>query len=197
MVLGELFDYSGFPAISLFFRLIPNCITKAKSERKRPFIGDQLKECRDLSGLFYLLPCEKGYITKWDVQKPIWDYVFQNAPIEDHPLIMTQPLFNFRSIQECIDEIFFEEYDVKSMFRTCTSDLAQYEYIQKVMRKHIVLSLFFIFNIVLVDKDLDCIVVDTGYSYTHIVPYINGLKYFPGIKRIDIGGKVCFLYISC
>lgn len=107
---------------------------KAKSERKRPFIGDEVEECRDLSGLFYLLPCEKGYVTRWDVQKPIWDYVFQHAPLlPDKPLIMTQPLFNFRSIQECIDEIFFEEYDVKSMFRTNPTDLIQYEYAKKII----------------------------------------------------------------
>lgn len=110
---------------------------KAKSERKRPFISDQVEECRDLSGLFYLLPCEKGYITKWDVQKPIWDYVFQRSPLlVDKPLIMTQPLMNFRSIQECMDEIFYEEYDVKSMFRTTPFDLIQYEYIKKVNRKN-------------------------------------------------------------
>lgn len=50
-----------------------------------------------------------------------------------------------------------------------------------------------------------CLVIDTGYSFTHIVPYIKGEKYLPGIRRIDVGGKVnigyriyadtsCFLY---
>lgn len=42
-----------------FFRVIPNCIMKAKSERRRPFIADQVEECRDASGLFYLLPFQK------------------------------------------------------------------------------------------------------------------------------------------
>ena len=32
---------------------------KAKSERRRPFIGDQLEECRDVSGLYYILPVQK------------------------------------------------------------------------------------------------------------------------------------------
>lgn len=35
-----------------------------------------------------------------------------------------------------------------------------------------------------------CLVIDTGYSFTHIVPYIKGEKYLPGIRRIDVGGKV-------
>ena len=32
---------------------------KAKSERRRPFVGDQLEDCRDASGLFYILPYQK------------------------------------------------------------------------------------------------------------------------------------------
>ncbi|KAL3289339.1 hypothetical protein HHI36_022777 [Cryptolaemus montrouzieri] len=87
---------------------IPNCIMKAKAERKRLFIGNQIDECRDCSGLYYLLPCERGYITKWEVQKPIWDQVFNKTlfPVIDKNILMTQPLFNFKSIQDCIDEIF-------------------------------------------------------------------------------------------
>lgn len=40
-------------------RIVPNCIMKAKSERRRPFIGDQVDDCRDASGLFYILPFQK------------------------------------------------------------------------------------------------------------------------------------------
>ncbi|XP_071054559.1 actin-related protein 6 isoform X2 [Onthophagus taurus] len=151
---------------------------KAKSERKRLFVGNQIEECRDLSGLYYLLPCEKGFITKWDVQKPIWDQVFNSHPVNDKPLIMTQPIFNFKSIQECMDEIFFEEYEVKSMLRTCPTDLARYQYVYERGR------------------NVSCIVIDSGYSFTHIVPYIKGKKYYPGIKRIFVGGKLLTNYLK-
>ena len=57
-------------------RLIPNCIFKAKSERRKLFIGDQVEECKDFSGLFYVLPFQKGYLVNWDVEKQIWDYMF-------------------------------------------------------------------------------------------------------------------------
>lgn len=39
------------------------------------------------------------------------------------------------------------------------------------------------------------VVVDSGFSYTHVVPYIQGEKYVNSIKRLNIGGKVssvCF-----
>ncbi|CAH2002584.1 unnamed protein product [Acanthoscelides obtectus] len=149
---------------------------KAKAERKRLFIGDQINECRDCSGLYFLLPCERGYITKWDVQKPIWDYVFSKkvCPIDEHPVVLTQPLFNFNSIQDCIDEIFFEEYEVSSMFRLNPTDLAYLKY----TRDH------------RLRKTAPCMIIDTGFSFTHIIPYINGNKYLSGVRRLNVGGKL-------
>lgn len=44
---------------------------KAKSERRRPFIGNQIEECRDVSGLFYILGFQKGYLLNWDIQVSI------------------------------------------------------------------------------------------------------------------------------
>ncbi|KAF5301323.1 hypothetical protein FQA39_LY10721 [Lamprigera yunnana] len=160
--------------------VLPNCIMKVKSERKRFFIGNQIDECRDLSGLYYLLPSEKGYTVRWNVQKPVWDYIFNNVySIEDRPVILTQPIFNFKAIQEIIDEIFFEEYEIKSMFRICPSDLAKYEYLNNI-----------------VGKNVSCIVVDSGFSVTTVIPYLGGKKYYPAAKRINIGGKILTNYLK-
>ncbi|XP_054276038.1 uncharacterized protein LOC128995150 isoform X1 [Macrosteles quadrilineatus] len=102
-------------------RVIPNCIMKAKSERRRPFIGDQVEECRDASGLFYLLPFQKGFLINWDVQKTVWDYIFSKeccyGNFSETPLIVTEPYFNFSNIQEAMSEIFFEEYECQSLLR--------------------------------------------------------------------------------
>lgn len=38
-------------------------------------------------------------------------------------------------------------------------------------------------------------IVDSGYSYTHVVPYIDGLKYYKGIQRISVGGKFLTNYL--
>lgn len=122
---------------AFLYRVMPNCIIKAKAERKRPFIGNQIEDCRDLSGLYYLLPCERGYVTKWDVQKPVWDYVFHKNSIEENCVIMTQPMFNFKSIQDCMDEIMFEEYEVQSLVRANPTDLAYYNYIRSDKSKKI------------------------------------------------------------
>ena len=60
----------------LLFRVLPNSIFRAKSERRKNFISNQIDNCKDCSSLFYLLPFQKGYLLNWDVQRQIWDYVF-------------------------------------------------------------------------------------------------------------------------
>lgn len=149
---------------------------KTKSERRRPFIGNQIEECRDASGLFYILPFQKGYLVNVDVQKTVWDYIFSkectSTSVSDLPVIVTEPPFDFAPIQEAITEIFFEEYECHSLLRVNPSNLSCYHYRSK-------------------NSDaLCCIVVDSGYSFTHIIPYVNGNKVKEGIRRIDVGGKL-------
>ena len=39
--------------------MIPNSVFKVKGERRKVFVGDQIDECKDYSGLFYVLPFQK------------------------------------------------------------------------------------------------------------------------------------------
>ncbi|XP_031627503.1 actin-related protein 6 [Contarinia nasturtii] len=158
-------------------KIIPNCIMKAKSERRRPFIGDQIEECRDASGLFYILCFQRGYLVNWDVQKTVWDYAFSKscASVDfTRPTIITEPQFNFTSIQEAMTEIFFEEFDCETLLRTTAADLAYENYAttKSLSAPHC------------------CIVIDMGYSFTHIIPFVKGERVKQAIRRIDIGGKV-------
>ncbi|XP_063983997.1 actin-related protein 6 isoform X2 [Diachasmimorpha longicaudata] len=149
---------------------------KAKSERRRPFIGNQIEDCRDASGLFYMLPYHKGYLVNWDIQKTVWDYIFSkdclSASLNHCPTIITEPLFNFAPIQEAMVEIFFEEYECPSMLLVNATSLSYHHYKS------------------LHPESKACLVVDSGYSFTHIVPYVNGVKVKDGIRRIDVGGKL-------
>ena len=157
-------------------RIVPNCIMKAKSEKRRAFIGDQIDDCRDLSSLFYLLPFQKGYLVNWDHQKTVWDYVFGkncfNLRAENLNLIFTEPYFNFSSIQEGLSEIFFEEYGFKSLLRTHPGDLTCY----RNKQNH--------------PEEKCCLVIDCGFSFTHIVPFVLGKRVRSAVKRIDVGGKL-------
>jgi actin-related protein 6 len=150
---------------------------KAKSEKRRPFIGNQIKECRDISGLFYILSFTRGYITNWEVQKNVFDYIFTTEfPVNfnDTKLIITEPLFNFPIIQEAMVEIFFEEYDCSALAKVTAPDLCQYHYT----------------NTQEDSTPLCCLVIDLGYSFSHIVPFVKGKKVLNAIRRIDVGGKM-------
>lgn len=150
---------------------------KAKSEKRRPFIGNQISECRDISGLFYILSFTKGYITNWEVQKNVFDYILSSefqVNFSESKLIITEPLFNFPSIQEAMIEIFFEEYDCCAIARPTAPDLCQYNYTYSQEGT----------------TPLCCLVIDLGYSFSHIVPFVKGKKVLSAVRRIDIGGKL-------
>ncbi|ESN92061.1 hypothetical protein HELRODRAFT_158017 [Helobdella robusta] len=157
-------------------KIIPNCVIKAKTVRNRIFIGNQIDECKDLSGLYFLLAFQKGYLTNWEIEKQVWDHMFGKNELavnfEESGFIVTESYLNFKSIQESIDEIFFEEYQVPFLFRCNPSYLIQYK--QQRKKKNL----------------FCCLVVDSGYSYTHVVPYHNGRAVKMAMRRISIGGKI-------
>ena len=57
----------------------------------------------------------------WDTQKTVWDYVFGEqcckVNFKETSVIITEPYFNFGSIQEAMTEMFFEEYECRSLLR--------------------------------------------------------------------------------
>lgn len=157
-------------------RVMPNAVMKAKSEKRRAFVGDQIEECRDLSSLFFMLPTQKGYLVNWDTQKSVWDYIFGkecfNLKPENFGLVFTEPYFNFNSIQEGLVEMFFEEYGFSSLMLTHAGDLTCYQ------------------NKLENPSEKCCVVVDSGFSFTHVAPYVLGKRVRSGVRRLDVGGKL-------
>lgn len=47
----------------------------------------------------------------------------------------------------------------------------------------------------ILETDEPCLVVDSGFSFTHVVPYIDDRKYYKGVKRINVGGKFLTNYL--
>ncbi|CAL1591942.1 unnamed protein product [Knipowitschia caucasica] len=156
--------------------VIPNCQFRSKTSRLKTFTANQLDEIKDPSGLFYILPFQKGYLVNWDVQRKVWDHLFGKEKFQvdfaDTSIVITEPYFNFMSIQESMNEILFEEYQFQSVLRTNAGSLSAHHY----------------FNTN--PKELCCLVIDTGFSFTHIVPYCRSRKMKDGIRRINVGGKL-------
>ncbi|KAL8581743.1 hypothetical protein ACOMHN_043161 [Nucella lapillus] len=158
-------------------RVIPNCVMKAKNVRTRIFVGDQIDECKDLSSLYYLLPFQKGYLVNWDIERQVWDHMFGKdccrVEFGETTLIVTEPFFNFQSIQEAMTEVLFEEYQFKAIYRCNAPELSQYRYKYRYMQ-----------------SPLCTLLIDSGYSFTHIVPYCKGKKLRHAVCRLNVGGKL-------
>ncbi|KAI9023515.1 actin-related protein 6 [Phycomyces nitens] len=161
-------------------RLVQNAIIRGRTDN-RSFVGDQLDDCTDFSSLFYRLPFERGFLTNWGVERTIWDRLFKHAlkvNSKECRLVITEPCFNLPSIQEAYDQMIFEEYEFGSCYRTIAPQLCLFN------------DLGTLFG----DKPgsiPDCsVVVDSGFSFTHIVPFVKGKPVPKAIKRINVGGKL-------
>lgn len=199
--------------------IIPNCVTKVKSERRRPFIGDQLEECKDYSGLFYILPFNKGFLLNWEVQRQVWDYLFRTKlklPTDGKNrfsrvgLLITEPVYNFAPIRMNMIEFLFEDYGFGEILICSAAQLAAFQHLyeenkgataerspndvkitnnnespttrESDVRKEEAQQA--------PGSEAACLVVDSGFSFTHVVPFVEGQKVLAHTKRIDVGGKV-------
>lgn len=110
-------------------------------------------------------------MTNWNTERTIWDRLFQHAiPIDpkDTRLVLTEPCFNLPAIQETYDQVVFEEYEFNACYRTIAPQLC--------------LSLW---------EEADCrLMVDSGYSFTHIIPFFKRQPVAKGIRRLNVGGKL-------
>jgi len=126
----------------------------------------------------------------FELQKEIWDRAFGKHFLKiqprEHDLCLTLPLFTPLAIVEATLELVFEEYGFKSLF-CCSPTMAAMHYYCKQAEAMQVLG--------------ECpplpenapsvaLVVDSGYSFTHVVPLFEGKKLQNAIKRINVGGKV-------
>ena len=156
--------------------IVPNAVFKSKSERRRVFVGSELEECKDLSGLFYIPPFQRGYLVNWDVQRQVWDHAFgptvMNLDCSATRLLLTEPLFNFPSIRVTQLEVLVEEYGFSSLAVTTAPTLSSHHYSLK--RGH----------------PPCCLVVDAGYSCTHIAPHYHNKVVLEGVRRVSVGGKL-------
>lgn len=157
-------------------RLVPNAVFKSKSERRRVFVGSELDECRDLSGLFYVPPFQKGYLVNWDVQRQVWDHTFganvMKLNCSATRLLFTEPLFNFHSIRVTQLEVLIEEYGFPSLAVAPAPTLSAHHH--SLTR----------------GRPPCCLVVDAGYSFTHIAPHYHNQVILEGVRRISVGGKL-------
>ncbi|KAJ3507482.1 hypothetical protein NLJ89_g6281 [Agrocybe chaxingu] len=153
--------------------IVPNAIVRSKGDKKTYF-GHELAQCRDYSSLHFRLPFERGYLVDWDIEKCVWDGIFSDQVLRvdttQAALLMTEPYFNLPKLQDDCDQLVFEEYEFSSYYRCTPASLIPYG------------QLFAQPGL----PPAECtIVVDSGFSFTHVVPLIDGKIVWNAVKRVD------------
>jgi actin-related protein 6 len=178
---------------------IPNCIARSKSDR-RVYVGQQLRNCKDFGAMGFRRPFDrvraskatltKGYLTSWETQKAIWDsFFFEGELAVHHPmtllmqmepaetsLLVTEPILDLPILQSSYDQIVFEEYEFNSYCRT-TGLRSNYQLMPAP-------SLIPWHNTHGSLPYSECIlVVDSGFSFTHVTPVVNGKVIWSAVRR--------------
>ncbi|EFA79972.1 actin related protein 6 [Heterostelium album PN500] len=167
--------------------VIPNQVGKTKNEKKY-IVGDDLSKYHNSSSdIKYRGPMERGYITNWAVEKEIWDHLFKRDDLKVKPqetsLLLTEAPFDFDEIRRALYETVYEQYKFKSLSLMTPSTLGLYNYKMENASSSFTSS--------------PCqLVVDCGYSFTHVIPHFQNTKLNYAIKRFQIGGKVLTNYLK-
>ena len=149
----------------------------------------------------------QGYVVDWDAQKAIWDGMFspevlgvsfeelestlwlmarqyQINPTECS-LLITEPYFNLPNIQDVYDQFMFEEYEFQSYYRCTRKCLNRYQTNLSVCA--LPAASVIPYGTLFAQRDLppaECmLVIDSGFSFTHVVPMIEGRVIWKAVKR--------------
>lgn len=159
-------------------KLLMNGIAKSKSEHK-VFVGDQIHSCQDFSSLQYRLSLERGCLVNWDTQAEVWGRALGSDVLRENPaecsLLLSETPMCPPSIQDTLDEMVFEHFGFSSYCTRPAPVLAALA-AQKQMSSQ--------------QNKCAALVLDVGFSATHVVPIYSGTAINHAIKRLNVGGKL-------
>uniref|UniRef100_A0A6B2L6W2 Actin-related protein 6 n=1 Tax=Arcella intermedia TaxID=1963864 RepID=A0A6B2L6W2_9EUKA len=167
-------------------RIAPNFVTRGKGAQNK-LVAEQIESCRDYTGIFMKRPYDKGYLLNWQLQKQIWRLpeMYKEIGKKFNPsetnLLLTEPLFNPDSLRKNMYEVIFEDYGFKSLCNCTSPMLSLYDY--QTNHPHVA-------------SNPCALVIDSGYSFTHVVPFFDNVKLTYAIKRINVGGKLLTNYLK-
>jgi actin-related protein 6 len=144
-------------------------------------VAEQCDKILDWSGAQYSRPVDKGYVTDWKLEQRIWDRILGKHNLNVSPksatLVVTEPLFNPVQLRARMDETVFETLQFERYARVYSPSLAVRGFRAESMDN--------------TNFGRPCsVVVDSGYSFTHVAPMIDCTPVNYATQRIDVGGKL-------
>jgi centractin len=130
-------------------------------------VGEAAQSNRGLLRLNY--PIEHGIVTNWDDMERLWYHTYTQdlkAVPEEHPVLITEAPYNPRANRDRMCQIFFEQFNVPSVYVSIQATLSLYA-----------------------SGRTTGVVVDIGDGVSHVVPVYEGFSLPSSIKRMDIAGR--------
>lgn len=161
----------------------PNCTVKRTTGGvKRLLVGDETREAREAATV-YRRAHERGYVVDWTTQKRVWDRVLgpDGLALEPsaHELLCLVPPALPRRLLEDLAQMAFEEYGFAALFAPTAAAMMAWDPAVGAGA-----------------ADRACVVVDAGYSHTHVVPCWQGYPVLHATGRLDVGGKALTNYLK-
>ncbi|PSS13870.1 Actin-related protein [Actinidia chinensis var. chinensis] len=172
--------------------VVPNCLGRPLSSKKW-LIADQLLPSSsadlDLTSAAVRRPFDRGYLLNPDLQREIWSHLFSSSlrlttpSLSSHSLLLVEPLLNLPSLQRAALELVFEDFGFASLF---VADSPSLVHLYEASRRPMGLAA----------KAQTSLVVDCGFSFTHVAPVFQNFTVNYAVKRLDLGGKALTNYLK-
>ena len=92
------------------------------------YLGNQIRNIKDISSVVLHRPHELGQLTSWELQSCLWDYCLFNPDefdgfhlgdsIRDTHLVTNETCLTIPTLSKNMDQVIFEEYEFASLYKT-------------------------------------------------------------------------------
>jgi len=162
--------------------VVSNCTAKLKGHLGL-LVADDCDQVVRTQQLTFKRAAERGYITDWSVEFEVWQRIFGDRHLRAHPpaaeLYLTEAPLTPQFLQDFCHEMVFEQFGFLRLLKAPAAAFAAYRY-----------------GLEQPDPARCCVVVDSGFSFTHVMPYHEDRCLVDGIRRVNVGGKLLTNYLK-
>lgn len=163
------------------------------SGSNRKVVGQEILEITDISSMTFKRPVDRGYVVNWELQKEVWSHGLKKLLLKDMKstgevagIVVSEPYMNLSSMQESLRRVLKEDMKFTSVLVMCPATMAMFYLALSTPPAQQSLSM----------QAGAGVVIDVGFSYTHIVPIFDWRPIKGAIRRIDLGGKALTNYMK-